>query len=164
MVMRRMALLLLGAVIPLSACSVGDVGSVGRIAVAAEGETLEGIDCTASYRPRPGSPGTEETLSVEAEQDSQIHADRARFRHMSVKITYFDDGFESPAFNVIVRSPGRPKDLAARLYQFQRVGDEAEAPAEKPDNEFVGGHGFTGLGYVFDVDSRAEIQYFCNAR
>lgn len=86
-----------------------------------------------------------------------------RFGQMRARISYFDDGFESPAFNVVVRSPGHKEDITARLYQLERMSDEPSAPAKRPESEFVGGHGFTGLGYVFDPDSKAELQYWCEA-
>ena len=30
-----------------------------------------------------------------------------------------------------------------------------------PQNQFVGGHGFTGLNYSYQPDSGAELQYWC---
>jgi hypothetical protein len=131
------------------------------------GEKLERIECTIAYRGNPDRPGREERLMVPAERDGQIHKDAARFKHMSARITYFDDGYETPVFNVVVRSPGSG-DIAAKSYQLQRLGEQGGpdtqgGDAGKPENEFVGGHGFTGLGYVFDPDSKAEVQYFCEA-
>jgi len=82
---------------------------------------------------------------------------------MNVRIRYFDDGFDSPAFNVIVKSTGKKEDIEARLYQFERTGDQQDAGPRRPENEFAGGHGFTGLTYVFDPDSPADVQYFCVA-
>jgi hypothetical protein len=46
-------------------------------------------------------------------------------------------------------------ELARGLYQLDPVGGL--------DDQFIGGHGFTGLAYVFHPDSGAEIQYFCGA-
>jgi hypothetical protein len=31
-------------------------------------------------------------------------------------------------------------------------------------NQFIGGHGFTGLVYVYHPSSDAELQYFCETR
>jgi hypothetical protein len=145
----------------LGAC--GSSGSVTPTAQPSDGsaEKLESISCTFSYVPRAGREGRQETLSVETEQGSQGQA--VRFGQMVARISYFDDGFESPAFNVVVRSPGHKEDITARLYQLERTSDEPSAPAKRPENEFVGGHGFTGLGYVFDPDSKAELQYWCEA-
>ncbi len=33
-----------------------------------------------------------------------------------------------------------------------------------PQNQFVGGHGFTGLNYSYAPDSAAELQYWCEAQ
>ena len=33
-----------------------------------------------------------------------------------------------------------------------------------PSNQFVGGHGFTGLNYSYHPDSSAELQFWCEAR
>ncbi|HUV93017.1 MAG TPA: hypothetical protein VMV80_08020 [Anaerolineales bacterium] len=30
-----------------------------------------------------------------------------------------------------------------------------------PQNQFIGGHGFTGLNYSYQPDSGAELQYWC---
>ena len=32
-----------------------------------------------------------------------------------------------------------------------------------PQNQFVGGHGFTGLNYSYQPDSGAELQFWCEA-
>ena len=33
-----------------------------------------------------------------------------------------------------------------------------------PQNQFVGGHGFTGLTYSYEPDSGAELQFWCEAK
>ena len=156
------------SLVALVACG----GPPSSIAPAAQpsdggGQELERIECTIAYRGSPQRPGREETLTVQAQRDGQIHKDSVRFRKMSAGIRYFDDGYESPVFNVIVRGTAEG-DLTAKAYQLERIGepggpDSEGGTAKKPENEFVGGHGFTGLGYVFDPDSKAEIQYFCVA-
>lgn len=154
--------------VSLTACGDPSIGSAPAAQPSSEpGTRLERIECTIAYRGNPQKPGREERLTVAAERDGQIHKDASRFKHMSVRITYFDDGYETPVFNVVVRSPG-DGDITAKAYQLQRIGeqggpDQQGGEARRPENEFVGGHGFTGLGYVFDTDSKAEIQYFCEA-
>ena len=143
----------------LAACGSPSAG----IAPAAQpsdgsGERLERIDCHVAYN--PNKTGETAELSVVAEGSQK---DSVKFRKLSMRISYFDDGFESPAFNAVVRSLEAKKDISARLYQLQRTGDGAEAPAQKPENEFVGGHGFTGLAYEFDPGSKAQLQYYCEA-
>lgn len=36
-------------------------------------------------------------------------------------------------------------------------------PASGPQNQFQGGHGFTGLGYSYPPQSTAEMQFWCEA-
>ena len=157
----KRSLLSLLSLIPfvLAACGSPSAG-IAPAAQPSDGsnERLERIDCHVSYN--PNKTGKTAELSVVAEGSQK---DSVKFRKMSMRIAYFDDGFESPAFNAVVRSLEAGKDISARLYQLKRVGDEPEAPAQKPENEFVGGHGFTGLAYEFDTESKAQIQYYCEA-
>lgn len=122
------------------------------------GDQLQRIDCHVAYNPHKG--GKSADLSVIAEGSQK---DSVRFGQMSMRISYFDDGFESPAFNAVVKSTRARKDISARLYQLERTNEQQGAQAQKPKNEFVGGHGFTGLAFEFDTDSRAQLQYFCEA-
>jgi hypothetical protein len=41
------------------------------------------------------------------------------------------------------------------LYQFE--------PDSGPQNQFVGGHGFTGLNAAYQASSGAELKYWCAA-
>lgn len=70
-----------------------------------------------------------------------------------VRLLYFDDGFEARSLNVYVYSRQRRRLLTQDLFQ---LGDTLR-------NQFVGDQGFTGLRYVRYPDSRAELQYICEA-
>ena len=49
----------------------------------------------------------------------------------------------------------QPDRLISQLYQL---------PLESgPQNQFRGGHGFTGLNYAYHPESGAELQYWCEA-
>lgn len=146
--------------VALAGCGAPPTGSAPAAQPSDEpGPRLERIECHVAYNPH--RPGRSVDLSVEAGEGRDT--DRVRFREMVMRITYFDDGFESPAFNAVVRSRGENEAISARLYQFERTSDEQGSPPKRPENEFVGGHGFTGLAYEFDPDSKAELQYFCTA-
>ena len=148
--------------VALVACGSPSAGITPTAQQSSSGDELQRIDCQVAYN--PARTGKSATLTVPVGQDgAQQHTDSVRFRQMAMRISYFDDGFETPAFNAVVKSTGAMEDISARLYQLERVSDEQGAPAKRPDNEFVGGHGFTGLAYEFDPDSRAEIQYWCEA-
>ena len=157
--MKRLLLLIVPFV--LVACGSPSTGITPAAQQSSSGQELQRIDCEVFYN--PARTGRSETLSVPANDGEQQHKDSVRFREMSVRISYFDDGFESPVFNVITKSTGAKEDISARLYQLERVSDEQGSPAKRPENEFIGGQGFTGLAYEFDPDSRAEIQYYCEA-
>ena len=151
----------------LAACGSPSAGITPAAQQSNSGQELERIDCQVTYNAFSRG-GQNETLSVQATSDGRLQVDRARFKQMVVRIRYSDDTYESPVFNVIVKSRGAREDLEARAYQLERVGEQGGpdtqgGPAKRPENEFVGGHGFTGLGYVFDPDSNAEIQYYCEA-
>jgi len=65
----------------------------------------------------------------------------------------FDDN--ERALRVWVTPSASEQLLAVQLYQL---------PTEEgPVDQFVGGHGFTGLNYVYDPVSGAELQYWCEA-
>lgn len=147
------------ALFALVACGSPSTGIAPGAQPTGSDEQLERIDCHVAYNPQ--RPGRTVDLSVAAAEGRQ--SDRVRFRQMTMRITYFDDGFESPAFNAIVKSTGEKEAISARLYQFERTGGQESAPPKRPANEFVGGHGFTGLAYEFDPDSSAELQYYCEA-
>ena len=154
-------LLLLIVPLALTACGSPSAGITPAAQPSSSGQELQRIDCQVFYN--PARNGRSETLSVPANDGEWQHKDSARFREMSVRISYFDDGFESPVFNVVTKSTGAKEDISARLYQLERVSEQEGGPAKRPENEFVVGQGFTGLAYEFDPDSRAEIQYYCEA-
>ena len=90
-----------------------------------------------------------EQLTVQSHQDER-ETTLGPFR---VRLLFFDDGFEARSLNVYVYSRERRRLLTQDLYQL-------------PDtlrNQFLGDQGFSGLKCVRDPDSRAELQYLCEA-
>jgi len=113
------------------------------------------IVCTAAYRSSVSAPiEREETLSfsdADAEQsltftDLVFHAayttgENDNERALRTWVTATAD--ESFIYNV-------------QLYQL---------PLDSgPDNQFVGGHGFTGLNYTYHPTSLAELQFWCETQ
>ena len=47
-------------------------------------------------------------------------------------------------------------EITRQLYQFN--------PNNPVENQFIGGHGFTGLNYVFQLESPDEMQFFCSIK
>ena len=62
-----------------------------------------------------------------------------------------DDG--ERALRLWVMAVGRAEPLTSHLYQLPQDSG--------PSDQFVGGHGFTGLNYVYHPDSGAELQFWC---
>jgi hypothetical protein len=59
------------------------------------------------------------------------------------------------AFRSSVRAKSPRTVLHSTLYQL---------PLDSgPQNQFVGGHGFTGLNYSYAPGSTAELQFWCEA-
>jgi len=109
------------------------------------------IDCTLFYRPAPAESGQEEMVSLAANGD----AESVTFEAIEFKAQYLDDPFEGRSLIVSTHTTAAGQQLTNQLYQLER--------AEPPRNQFLGGHGFTGLAYVYHPDLPAELQYFCQA-
>ena len=59
------------------------------------------------------------------------------------------------ALRLWVTAAEQPDTLISQLYQL---------PLESgPQNQFLGGHGFTGLNYAYHPASPAELQFWCVA-
>ena len=81
--------------------------------------------------------------------DRSLTSKAFRFR-----VLYSDDRYDGRTVVAYVYSASTGKLLAETLFQF----DRQQAVA----NQFRGGHGFTGLHYVYAPDSDAELQYICS--
>lgn len=57
------------------------------------------------------------------------------------------------ALRLWVTPTGEDRELVVQLFQFPED--------DGPTDQFVGGHGFTGLTYAFDPVTGAELQYWC---
>lgn len=69
---------------------------------------------------------------------------------------YQDDQFEGRTLVIAVNAVDTERQLNGQLYQMDRQ--------QGTRNQFVGGHGFTGLAYVYHPESQAELQYFCDVQ
>ena len=78
------------------------------------------------------------------------------FDTMVFDAQFQDDEYEGRALSIAVTDLDTGSDITRQLYQFDQ-----QNPVE---NQFVGGHGFTGLNYVFQPDSSAEMQFFCSVQ
>ena len=147
--MRKLLLFLIAL---LTACT-------GAEASAPKAET---ISCTAAYRAsvEQGIEGEETILfsDTDAEQsipfaDMVFHAaysagEADNERNLRVWVTGLA---ETPAL-----SDAEVAVYHSTLYQLPINSG--------PQNQFVGGHGFTGLTYSYEPDSGAELQFWCEAK
>jgi hypothetical protein len=137
----------------LALCMTGSVAGCGSdepttSASANPTDSPEAIACDFSFRRSlETSQFQSERLTVRSHQDER----ESRLGPFRVRLLLFDDGFEARSLNVYVYSVERRKLLTQDLYQF----------GETLENQFVGDQGFSGLRYVRNPDSRAELQYIC---
>jgi hypothetical protein len=76
------------------------------------------------------------------------------FETMAFEAWFQDDEFEGRALSIVIVDLETDREIARQLYQFD--------PQNPVENQFIGGHGFTGLNYVFKSKSTDEIQFFCS--
>ncbi|MDQ3990990.1 MAG: hypothetical protein M3245_01595 [Actinomycetota bacterium] len=117
------------------------------------------IDCMVTSRPAPTEgTGPVQTISLRARGDEGRYAEHD-FRFEARLMGDVDVGHPSPDLVIGVRGGG--VDSYHALYQIE-LGQRVE-------NQFAGGHGFTGLQYVRSDGESAgpgddpELQYWCVA-
>lgn len=119
----------------------------------AEPPKAETVSCTAAYRSAPTQPlEQEETLTFSATSAEQT----AVFADLIFHAAYNSGTADNERnFRVWVTDGTDTFIYHSTLYQL---------PLESgPQNQFVGGHGFTGLNYSYTPDSPAELQFWCEA-
>ncbi len=112
-------------------------------------ENLEAVVCEVFYRPGAGQPLAAAPPITLAGNERQGET----FTAMGFEAFYQEDEFEGLALSVVIVDQETGAEISRQLYQFD--------PENFPENQFIGGHGFTGLNYVFHPGSSAEMQYFC---
>lgn len=111
------------------------------------------IICTAAYRSSVEvGIEREETLTFVDASDEQSVA----FDDMAFHAAYSPGEADNErALRVWVTDGGGTAVWQSTLYQLP--------PNSGPQNQFVGGHGFTGLNYSYAPGSSAELQFWCAA-
>jgi len=109
------------------------------------------ITCEVFYRATAGVPlEAAPLLSLPGKMDRHF----LDFDDLSFEARFQNDPFEGQALNISITDRITGAEITKHLYQFDGQN--------QPRNQFIGGHGFTGLTYVFHPASSAELQYFCN--
>ena len=116
-------------------------------------ESFTSIECQAFYRPSLGqAPGEGKTITLTGDNA----AETVEFENMVFAAQHLDDPGEGKSLVLSVTASDTGDEVMRQLYQID--GEKGL------NNQFVGGHGFTGLGYVNHPTSPAELQFFCEAR
>ncbi len=111
------------------------------------------IDCQVFYRASAGESLSEgPPIALTPNGGSGV----ATFDELEFSAQYLGDEFEGSSVSISVIAPDTREQIIAQLYQI----DQSKGLV----NQFVGGHGFTGLVYVHRPGSAAEMQYFCQVR
>ena len=129
----------------------------------------ETISCTAAYRAtvEQGIEREETILFSDTDSEQSIaftdmvfHAaysteEADNERNMRVWVTD-----ASPLLNTGTGETSALSDAEVAVYHATLY----QLPINSgPQNQFVGGHGFTGLNYSYQPDSGAELQFWCEA-
>jgi hypothetical protein len=113
------------------------------------------FECTVFYRPDTTAEGqaqSQETTVFLAGGDQETVA----MEDLVWKAQYGDNAFEGVSLVISVATLDSGRQVMRQLYQL--------SPESQPNNQFAGGHGFTGLNYVYHPVSTAELQYYCQSR
>ena len=137
------AQLLIGVMVLLIGCSPSPEEAGGQSVVPVS------IECQVFYRPSVTESLSESAITITTSGDHQI----IEFDELEFNAQYWDDQFEGRSLSISVVDPDTGDEVVRQLYQMDR--------AKSVINQFIGGHGFTGLNYVYHPGSTAELQYFC---
>ena len=124
-------------------------GGAEAEAVAPKAET---IVCTVAYRPSVSQPIEREEMITFTDNDAE---QTIAFDEMTFHAAY-SAGEADNERNLRVWVTDAEDETA--VYQVALY----QLPVNSgPQNQFVGGHGFTGLNYSYQPDSTAEMQFWC---
>lgn len=111
------------------------------------------LTCHTAYRASVAVPiEREDTVSL---AQPAIEPVTVAYADLVFHAQYLSEPGAGPSLNLFVTLPDQTDRLMSVLYQL---------PADRaPANQFVGGHGFTGLHYVYHPATGAELQFWCVA-
>jgi|GEM_PF-1923209 len=111
------------------------------------------ITCVTAYRASVDQPIEQERSITFADSDAE---ESVRFTDMVFHATYSTGEVDNErALRLWVSDLGDSSVYQTQLYQLD--------PGSGPQNQFRGGHGFTGLNYSYHPVSNAELQFWCTA-
>lgn len=137
----------------------------GLLLIACSGEEAtiapkaDTITCTAAYRADVTQPiEREESITFSDSDDEQSLAFADMVFHAAYSTGEADNErvlrlWVTDGMETAVLSEAETAVYHSQLYQLPNDSG--------PQNQFVGGHGFTGLNYSYAPDSSAELQFWC---
>jgi hypothetical protein len=111
------------------------------------------INCETYYRSSATSEGQAQSSTAIFELSPDEKERTETFSDLTLLAAYHDDAYDGRGLQIAVSDSKSGRQLASYLYQFQSD--------KLPVNQFQGGHGFTGLAYVYHPESPSELQFFC---
>lgn len=119
-----------------------------------EGSAIEGsVNCHVFYRAASGDALSEApTMTLSTGGDLEF----VQFENMEFRAQFFADQFEGQSLSITITNLDSRTELNRYLYQLD--------PSKGLSNQFIGGHGFTGLNYIFHPNAESEMQFFCDVR
>lgn len=138
---------LIAFILLVTACDGGGASPITQPAEATA------ITCTAAYRANVSQ-------SIEREE-SLVFTDRNEEQSIVFPALVFHAAYQTGevdherALRLWVTDAERGTTYQTQLYQLDF--------ASGPQNQFRGGHGFTGLSYSYHPTSGAEMQFWCEA-
>lgn len=111
------------------------------------------IHCSMAYRGSSSVP-IEDEESVTFNDSSSTY--QAIFKELTLHAAYSSGrDNQERALRLWVTENSAGRELFRQLYQLPQDAG--------PQNQFIGGHGFTGLNYAYHPTSGAELQFWCTA-
>ena len=128
--------------------------SPGSSVTAAASSAIEGsVNCQVFYRDSAGGALSEApTMTLSTSGDLEF----VQFENMEFRVQFFADQTEGQSLSITITNLDSRTELNRYLYQL----DQSKGLV----NQFIGGHGFTGLNYVFHPNGESEMQFFCAVR
>jgi hypothetical protein len=109
------------------------------------------ITCNTAYRSSSGVPIEREENVIFGDMDA---IESVNFADLTFNAQYSGGEMNNErALRLWVTEAGGNVELLSQLYQL--------AQDSGPQNQFVGGHGFTGLNYAYHPTTGAELQFWC---
>lgn len=137
----------------LAGCG-GQAAETAPSAGSGQAAIAQQITCNTAYRSSPEVSIEQEDTFTFTNVDDELWA---TFGEMMFHAAYDAGGADNERnLRVWVTDAGETVVYHSTLYQFE--------PDSGPTNQFIGGHGFTGLNYSYAPGTDAELQYWCEAR